>query len=262
MADRIDERELERTLVDVGRRLDYPERDLWPAVRARISARRAPWWRRATPRMALAPLATALVIVVAALALSSDARARAAEILGLRGVQIVQVAQTPSPTPVAATPRANTFGVPTTLEQAHNEAGAVAPLDPQLGPPDEVYLDGASTLRRATLVYRVRPGIPVSPQAGVSALVVEFRGTVDQNVMGKAAGPGTTVEPVTVEGSRGYWIAGSPHQFFYLDAYGNFVQESLRLAGNTLVWERNGMIYRLEAQVSKEDALRIAASFH
>jgi len=80
-------------------------------------------------------------------------------------------------------------------------------------------------------------------------------------VMGKVVGPDTTLEQVTVDGAQGFWLAGAPHQFFYRDAYGNFIQETLRLAENTLIWERNGTIYRLEAQVSKVDALRIAASF-
>src|SRR5437868_6406181 len=100
----MDDRELERVLMDVGRRLDYPERDLWPAVRSRIGERRVPWWRSGMPGLALAPLATLLVIAVAVLALSTDVRVRAAEILGLRGVQIVQVARTPSPAPVGTTP--------------------------------------------------------------------------------------------------------------------------------------------------------------
>jgi len=49
--------------------------------------------------------------------------------------------------------------------------------------------------------------------------------------------------------------------FFYRDASGIIQTETLRLAGNTLIWEQDGVTFRLEAQVSREDALRIAASF-
>ena len=42
---------------------------------------------------------------------------------------------------------------------------------------------------------------------------------------------------------------------------GNPQAETLRLAGNTLLWEQDGVTFRLEAQVSRDDALRIAASF-
>src|SRR5439155_27057508 len=96
---------------------------------------------------------------------------------------------------------------------------------------------------------------------GARAKVAEFVETVDQNGVGKVVRPDTTLEQVTLDGAQRFWLAGAPHQFFYRDAYGNFIQETLRLAENTLIWERTGTIYRLEAQVSKVDALRIAATF-
>ena len=37
-------------------------------------------------------------------------------------------------------------------------------------------------------------------------------------------------------------------------------QDTLRLATNTLLWERNGLIYRIEADISLETAVRIANS--
>ena len=96
---------------------------------------------------------------------------------------------------------------------------------------------------------------------GVSAVVVEFRGSFDQNVMGKAVGPGTTLESVAVNGTPGFWLEGAPHQVFYRDPAGSFVQETLRLAENTLLWESGGITYRLEAQVAKAEALRLAGTF-
>jgi len=256
MAER-DDRELERTLGELGERLAYPRADLWPAVRQRISrgpSRRLWAWPR------LAPVAVTLGVILLVVLALSPAGIR---IFSLPGVQIFQSKATPSPAPKPTASAALTFGIPTTLDQARREGSGVilAPTDPALGAPDEVYIDGASTLKRVTLVYRSRPGIPVSATVGASALVTEFLGTVDQNVMGKVVGPDTTLEQVTVDGAQGFWLAGAPHQFFYRDAYGNFIQETLRLAENTLIWERNGTIYRLEAQVSKVDALRIAATF-
>src|SRR5437867_1441669 len=167
MGERIDDEELERALSDIGGRLAYPDSDLWPAVRARIAERRAaPWWSRfGDRRTALAPvLVTLLVMVVALFTLSPELRARAAEALGLGGVQIFRVAETPRPAP-----------------------------SPSASPP-------------------------------------------------------------------GFWLAGEPHQFFYRDPSGNFQADTLRLAGNTLLWEEGGITHRLEAQVSKDEALRIASS--
>ena len=261
MTDRMDDRDLERALNDIGARLDGPKRDLWPAVRTRIAGRHAqPWWSRlALDRRTLAPIAATLaVILVAAILLTPDLAARAAEVLSLPGAQIFKTRETPTP---RASPRATpTFAGQrvTTVADAGRVAGFQVRAPAALGAPDEIFVETAPV--RVTLVYRSRPGIPVSPLAGVSALIVEFRGRVDQTVLGKSAGPDTRVEAIPLDGRPAYWLSGQPHQFFFFDANGNFQQESLRLAGNTLLWEEGGVTYRLEADVSKEEAVRIASS--
>jgi hypothetical protein len=63
-----------------------------------------------------------------------------------------------------------------------------------------------------------------------------------------------------VRGAPGVWISGRPHDFAYLDARGRARVETLRLAGNTLVWRHGEVLLRLEARVSKRRALRIARS--
>jgi hypothetical protein len=261
MDDRVVDRELERTLEDIGERLEYPRRDLWPAVRTRIAARpRLPWWSRfGLSPASLAPVAaTLLVMLVALLAVSPDLRARAAEVLGVAGIQIFRVAETPTPGP---TTRPIFPGSRVTLAEAKSRAGFPLRVPSDLGEPDDVYLESSASGAQVTLVYTSRSGIPQSPVAGVSAIVVEFAGALDQNVMGKAVGPGTTLERVTVNGGPGFWLAGEPHQFFYRDPSGNLQTGTLRLAANTLLWEEGPITYRLEAQIAKEQALRVAASF-
>ena len=139
----------------------------------------------------------------------------------------------------------------------------VIPTDPALGTPDQVYLRATPSSTAVSFVYTERAGIPTSPQAGVAAIVTEFSGgTVDQQFFGKVIDPGTTVEQVTVNGQPGFWIQGTPHFFFYRPSAnpGAVEQETLRLAGNTLIWEAGGLTYRLEANIAKEEALRIAES--
>ena len=93
-------------------------------------------------------------------------------------------------------------------------------------------------------------------------MVVEFKGTLDAPVLGKAVGPGTTLEAIPLSsGNAAYWLAGQPHQFFYFDSAGKIQPDTLRLAGNTLLWDAGGITYRLEAQVTREEAVRIASSF-
>ena len=263
MAERMDERELERTLTEIGRELPSPGRDLWPAVSRRIAAgRRTPWWAALRlPRFALAPaLVTLLVLAFAAIGLTTNLVADAERIVGLRGVQIFKVPETPTPPPsTQASPVLFTGTRALSLADASKIAGFAVQAPAALGDPDAIYVDASPV--RVTLVYTSRPGIPPAAQIGVSALVVEIRGAVDQQLMGKAIGPGTTLEPVDMAGAPGFWLAGSPHLFFLRDANGVPQMETLRLAENTLLWERGGVTYRLEAQVSRDEAVRIASSF-
>ena len=258
------EQELEATLTDLGERLAYPRPTrLGDAVLARLrEPRPRRWWDAVlSPRYAFAPaIATLLLILVVSLAAVPDVRAAADEFLRLRGIDIFRTTATPS-APVAS-PALQFPGERVSLEQARSRAPFLrVPTDARLGNPDQVYLDQTQAGTRVTLVYVSRAGIPVSREAGVSAVVVAFRGRVDeQSLFGKAIPAGTRAEEVTVNGGRGFWIEGAPHQFFYRDAAGNIQPETLRLAGNTLLWEQSDATFRLEAQVSRDDAIRIGAS--
>ena len=267
--ERMSEQELDATLADLGERLAYPRPTrLADAVSVRLREPRAGrWWDALrSPRYAFAPVfatlaALALVIVLAL----PGARAAADNFLHAWGIDIFRVPAIATPA-VNPSPRSG-LGVLTTLADARVRAGfpVRVPSDARLGTPDEVYREGAdapSARQRISLVYGQRAGIPVSHEPGVSVLVVEFPGTVDENLTGgKGVGPDTKIESLSVNGGRGLWLEGAPHLFFYRDASGNIQTETLRLAGNTLIWEQDGVTFRLEAQVSREDALRIAASF-
>jgi hypothetical protein len=55
-------------------------------------------------------------------------------------------------------------------------------------------------------------------------------------------------------------LSGPPHVFGYVDARGEFREETMRLVGNVLLWERRPVTLRLEADVSRDEALEIARS--
>jgi hypothetical protein len=86
------------------------------------------------------------------------------------------------------------------------------------------------------------------------------RGTGTRDYLEKFLGPGSRAEPVSVGGRPGLWLTGTPHGFAYLDARGVIRAETLRLAGDTLVWERGGLVLRLESALSKRRAIALAAS--
>ena len=55
--------------------------------------------------------------------------------------------------------------------------------------------------------------------------------------------------PVTVNDGRGYWIDGPAHFFYYRDPTGQFVDETAREVGDTLIWNDGEITYRLESQL-------------
>ena len=260
--------EMERALTDLGRRLDWPPTpDLARAVRTRLAV--APARRRPFPAfllqpgrgMALAALALLLAVAAAVLAVPA-ARTTVAEWFGLRGVEIRPVTTTPTAAP---SPFASVIfpGERVTLAEARARAGFTvrAPELPELGPPDEVYLGQGPLAGQVALVYRARPGLPQAAQVPVGLLLTQFRSSIELPVvLQKQIGPGTELEPVRVGNTRGFWIEGRPHRLIYQDAAGRSHDESSRLAGNTLLWERDGITYRLESALSRDEALRIAES--
>ncbi len=258
------DQELEATLTELGARLAYPRPTrLADAVRARLREPRTgrPWDALRSPRYAFVPLfATVLVLAVVIVAAVPGARAAADEFLRLRGIDIFRSSSAPA-TPSAGA-SAKFPGERVTLAEAQRRAPFLrVPTDARLGQPDEIYIDAAPRGERVTLVYAGRAGIAPSREAGVSAIIVAIRGRVDETFFGKVAGPGTRIEEVTVNGGRGFWLSGEPHLFFYRDAAGDPRQETLRLAGNTLLWEQDGTTLRIEAPLSREEALGIAATF-
>jgi uncharacterized protein DUF4367 len=46
----------------------------------------------------------------------------------------------------------------------------------------------------------------------------------------------------------------------YVDVHGTVHEESARLAAKTLIWEENGLTYRIEGDFTQEQAIAIARS--
>ncbi len=242
----------------------------WPATpRFRIPAygefrleavrRRPPSWQS---RWALS--AAAVLLIVAMLLAYTPTREAIAGWLNLHvNINKVQKLPTPSPLPPGQLGENLNLGTPVTLEQARAQVTWKVQVPSSLGQPDAVYLKqppSGPSRGEVTLVYAARPDIPVSGQTGVSVLVTEARGAVNEAFFQKMLGPDTTVEQVSVGGRGGYWISGSPHAFAFSDASGNFYMETMRLATNTLIFDDGGTIVRIEGNMSRAQAVQIASS--
>jgi hypothetical protein len=250
---------LEQQLAELGRALDWPVTpNLAPKVTNRISFRRQ-WFES---RWAIA--AAVAIAILAALLAYPPSRDAIADWLNLRTrIQPVPHLQTPSPLPPGPLGERIGLSALTTLPAARAAVSWQVLLPQSLGQPDEVYFELPPTGPadgEVTLVYSARPGVPVSAQTGVSVLVTEVRGRVTSDSFGKTVGPGTKIEAVSVAGHEGYWISGAPHVFFFIDDAGDVRYETLRLATNTLLIDEGGTIARIEGDLTKDQALEIAAS--
>jgi hypothetical protein len=209
--------------------------------------------------------AAVLLLAIAALIAYTPTRDAIANWINVH-TSITRVSQLPTPSPQPSGPLGKRLGLgePTTLAAAQSKVSWHIRVPASLGQPDEVYLmlpaDGGPAGGEVSLVYKARPGFKTSGQTGVAILITEVGGTVDANYFGKMLGPGTTLEEVTVNGHKGYWIAGQPHIFFFIDANGNVRDDTLRLATNTLLIDDNGVVVRVEGDLTKAQALDIATS--
>lgn len=250
---------LEARLRALGEEAGFPPTpDLAARVGAELRSRGRPTplaaARRRRRTLALV-LAAALLLPAAAIAAVPGARDRVLDWLGLRGVEVKRVATTPRAGPSAGLD----LGRPVTLRDAPVR---FTPLVPSaLGAPAGVFAAGSPPGGRVSLTYRAGAGLPpVAP--GVGALVTEFRGSRTREFIQKALGPRTTVRRVSVAGAPGVYLSGEPHGFVFVDARGVIRMEDVRLARDVLIWERDGLVLRLEARRPLQDLLRIARSFN
>lgn len=256
---------LEHRLQQLAGRLDLPaEPDLAFSVRAAIAdgdhtaAAQSPALRR--PRHPLWSRRLAPVLVVALLAVAGvialpGAREAVADWIGLDGLRIDF-----APEPAEPLGADLMLGTQVSLDEAMDRSGLSVQPPAVLGLPDEVYLSDDAPTPRISLVYAAGGELPRTASTEVGVLLGAFRATLDENVFHKALGTGTDIEIVDVGGLQGYWLSGAPHVLYYTDERGSFTAEEGRLAGNTLAWQRAGIVYRLESALSKERAIEIARS--
>ncbi|HEV2774032.1 MAG TPA: hypothetical protein VGV90_00425, partial [Solirubrobacteraceae bacterium] len=215
-----------------------PTPALAEAVRAKIEAQPEVGRRRGARRPLLAAL-LALVVgggVLASPGVGSDLLER----LGLRNATVQRVERLP-PTALGGSLR---LGRRHSLASARRVAGFPLLRPAALGPPREVYVDDGVV----SFVYRARSGRPM----------------LFTQVPGRA---GRYVQKFVTEDTRRVRVAGAPalllsgpHAVFFDARGGGTRVQEARLAKNTLMWERNGLLLRLEAEQPVGELIRIARS--
>jgi hypothetical protein len=92
---------------------------------------------------------------------------------------------------------------------------------------------------------------------GRQILVSTIVGGLNEALIGKATSSSSQIQPVTVNGYPGLWIGGGAHEVRYeLPEDGGIGVE--RVAANTLLWEADGVLRRVEGFAELSDALEFA----
>lgn len=244
--------ELEHDLRDLGEHLDHPPGDqIVTGLRARLSdppERLKPRPRWATRRAIVPAMASAAAVVLLAVAIPPI---RDAIVDRLRAGDSTQRDRTASP-------------------RQGSTITTAAPADPAIAVVD---LETA----RAAVDFPIR--VPALPQAAPAV-------TVDDRVPGglvaleyptftivevasapgtaatpaKAVGSGSRARDVTVRGRPGLWVTGTHHEIEYLDRDGNVRRGATRPTGHVLLWEEDGIIFRVEGFSDQASATDVASS--
>lgn len=229
---------LERDLVLLSGALRYPATpELAAAVAARLGERKrtqaVPTWRFAGAAVAAV---VALVLAVAAIAPAREAVADLFDRINIFEADEV---------PPGITYEIEGREVP--LAEAQTAVGFRLAL-PEGEEPSRVLLQEFGNTKAAALFF--------APAEGPGYVLFETNARVGKGI---PAG-GSEAEAVRDLGGEAYWLTGL-RIVQYNEPDGFVVYESRRVTGqNTLIWSREGLVYRIEGPLEKDAAIEIARS--
>ncbi|HEX2883774.1 MAG TPA: hypothetical protein VHQ42_04300 [Candidatus Limnocylindria bacterium] len=243
---------LEARLVALAEAMEYPPTpDIAGAVARRLEREPVPTFGRRWPQPRLRFALGLSLLVLAVLGL-----------IAAIGFAVGGLRLTPAPADPSLSVGGRGFGERVSLEVARERADFMVrvPTLDGLGDADRVYVATPPAGGQVSLVYGARPGYPVDPESGVGLVVTAFRADIGPETFEKLVSLDIRVEAVTVRDRPAWWIAGGDHVIVYRDADGDLVESSVRMVGDTLVWEEEGVTYRVEGAPSLEAAAAVAES--
>jgi hypothetical protein len=236
---------LENDIALLGRAFTFPDTpSLAARIRAGIESR--PTERAPAPRWQLALSAVAAVAVALAFIASVAAPAREAVADIFDRINIFEVDEVPSDT------TRDIMGEQTSLEAAESAVGFPLLLADGAAP-DRALLQDFGQVTAAVLFYRT--------EGGTTYALFETNTHVGKGLsVGKGVVESGQAQPVDGLGGEAYWLTGLRIVQYY-DTDGAVLQGSVRATDvNTLLWEENGRVFRIEGNLSQDQAIEVARS--
>src|SRR4051794_20213129 len=238
---------LEQMLQATGARIDWPATPKLDAgVVPRIEGATPPgtgyataWGRRRIR------LRRPLVIALAALLLLAGSALAIPAVRDWLGLSTVEVKRVPKPLPAARGARL-ALGTHVPLDAARAKLG-FHPLIPTRFGSATVYYDSFPPGGQLGLVY---------PRGIV---ITEVQGQLTP-YLAKFLPPGTSMDRLTIDDERALWIHGALHQYAYADRTGAIRTDSVRTAGDVMLWRHGDLLVRIEGARSKRQAVAIVRS--
>jgi hypothetical protein len=240
---------LQVDLVELGSRIDWPDGpDLAPGVLAQISRP-----IRSTHRWLAAALAALAIVFLLLTPPGKEAVAWLFRVAGIR-IEFSQVTA-PSESPVTLT-----IGDEVTLAAAQESVDFRVLAPGSLPPPNSVQLASWGGGRQVVMAWGASDQLPEVFETRTGLLLFQFRASVNEELLTKQATEATAVEEVTVRGSTGYFLSGAPHIVLFEGSDNMMIEDFVRLAANVLIWEADGVTYRIESSLGLEETLAVAES--
>ncbi|MEO8477866.1 MAG: hypothetical protein ABI572_12580 [Actinomycetota bacterium] len=258
---RLDDEALAEALRAAGADLRWPATpDLESAVRRSVAT--------TSPRPGVNPVWPALprrrrlvVLIAVALVLLGGVALAAKLAIDLGAVTIISIPGRPTSLPTDAI-TADDLGRPVSLAESARLTGVTPRVPRHLGLPDVVWteqgqvgFDQLDTAPWIAMAWDAKPGLRAIDGTSFGALLIQFHGQAEvaTKVLNGEAG---TLRQVRLAIGPGYWIDG-PHEFrIPIDG----TLRAFSVDGHILVWQHGEDTFRLEAELSRPEAIDVADS--
>jgi len=263
----------ENRLLSAARELPYPPTpDIAGQVRRRLANERSP--RSLAYGRAAWTAAVVIILLLATILLVLPVRAAVLDFLQIGAVRIFLVEPTPTLTPTPAPPTA------TPMHSGATSLPTAAPSPTPIYPASPLDLQGETTLDQALDRLLFTPSLPGYPpdlgnpdrvflqdQEGQVLFLIwtdpqqPDKVRLSLNIIGPGSWVATKMIPTVIDQTRvndqeAFWAEGP-----YMMWLTNGTLDVRRLVdGHVLIWEQDGLTYRLETDLPMEEAVKIAES--